>query len=155
MNEINKILEFSKLEKQYAEELRKLGESIKHPVLKTLFLSIAKDSEKHSLMYEAIHQVLTQTQPFISEEELKRIAQEIQKHIETEAKMLEEAEKILSSSQDPRIKLLASAIVEDEAKHHALLQSIKKRIAEEETLSEKILWDMIWKDSPWHGTPGG
>jgi len=71
---------FSKLEKQYAEELRKLGESIKHPVLKTLFLSIAKDSEKHSLMYEAIHQVLTQTQPFISEEELKRIAQEIQKH---------------------------------------------------------------------------
>jgi len=155
MSTHSKIIEFIQLEKKYAEELKNLAEATKHPVLRTLFLGIAQDSLKHSMMYEAILQLTSQIQPFISLEELKDIATAISKHIETELKMLEEARKLLSTSQDPRIKLLVAAIADDEAKHHALLLAIKKNIAEEEAFTEEIYWDLVWKDSPWHGTPGG
>jgi hypothetical protein len=53
------------------------------------------------------------------------------------------------------VKLLISAIADDESRHHKLLLDIKEKIAKPETLTEDILWEMIWKDSPWHGTPGG
>ena len=155
MSAHSKIIEFIQLEKKYAEELKNLAEATKHPVLRTLFLGIAQDSLKHSMMYEAILQLTSQIQPFISLEELKNLATTISKHIETELKMLEEARKLLSTSQDPRIKLLVAAIADDEAKHHALLLTIKKNIAEEEAFTEEIYWNLVWKDSPWHGTPGG
>jgi rubrerythrin len=155
MSTHSKIIEFIQLEKKYAEELKNLAEATKHPALRTLFLGIAQDSIKHSMMYEAILQLTSQIQPFITLEELKNIATTISKHIETELKMLEEARKLLSTSQDPRIKLLVAAIADDEAKHHALLLAIKKNIAEEEAFTEEIYWDLVWKDSPWHGTPGG
>lgn len=47
------------------------------------------------------------------------------------------------------------AIYDDEQKHHKLLLDIKDKIAKRETLTEDVLWDLIWKDSPWHGAPGG
>jgi len=155
MSTHSKIIEYIQLEKKHAEELKNLAETIKHPVLRTLFLGIAQDSLKHSMMYEAILQLTSQIQPFITLEELKNIATIISKHIETELKMLEEARKLLSTSQDPRIKLLVAAIANDEAKHHALLLAIKENIAEEEALTEQVYWELVWKDSPWHGTPGG
>lgn len=155
MELVETILKFSELELKYSEELRELANKLTHPVLKALFYGIAKDSEKHSYMYRTIAELLAKTQPFISIDDLKTISSVIRKHIETESKMLEEAKRILSQSSDPRLKLVVAAIADDEARHHALLLSIEKRIAEEETLTEQIIWDMIWKDSPWHGTPGG
>jgi hypothetical protein len=44
--------ELALMEETYANELKKLANSIKHPVLRVLFESIAKDSEKHALMYK-------------------------------------------------------------------------------------------------------
>lgn len=147
--------ELVKIENTYADELRNLASIIEHPVLRALFLSIAKDSEKHALMYEAVISVLTKTQPFISENDLKTIKNVIKKHIETEVKMLEKARQILESIDNPQVKLIAAAIVDDEGRHHRLLVNIQDKIAEIETLTENILWEMIWRDSPWHGTPGG
>lgn len=152
---INKILELARLEEAYAGELKTLARSIKHPVLKALLESIAKDSEKHALMYKAVMELVSRTQPFLSEEEYKEIAGVISKHIDTEIKMLKKAKDIASSSEDPRARLLISAIIDDESRHHKLLLSIKNNIAKAETFTEESLWQMIWKDSPWHGAPGG
>jgi len=152
---VDEVLKFAQLEERYSEELKKLAESLRHPVLKALFAGIAKDSEKHSLMYRAIADLLSRQQPAISEEDLKGISEAVERHIETEAKMLEEAKKLLAGSDDPRVKLIVAAIADDESKHHAVLVSIKKRIAEAETLKEYMVWDLIWRDSPWHGAPGG
>jgi rubrerythrin len=151
----DKALEFARLEEAYSEELKKLAESLRHPVMRALFAGVAKDSEKHSLMYRSIADLLSRRQPAISEEDLKMISDVIERHIETEAKMLEEARKLLAGSDDPRVKLIAAAIADDEGKHHAVLVSIKKRIAEAETLREYMVWDLVWKDSPWHGAPEG
>ena len=44
-----------------------------------------------------------------------------------------------------------SLIREDELKDHALLEELHKTTVGTETLTE----DMIWRNSPWHGSPGG
>ena len=155
MSALEKALEYSEIEEKYARELQSLASRIKHPALRAIFAGIAKDSEKHSLLYKSIAELLARTQPFISVEELREVSAVIERHVETEAKMLEEAKRLLESTNDPRVKLLVAAIADDEAEHHALLFSVKKRIAELETLTEQVLWDMVWRDSPWHGAPGG
>ncbi|MCS7128848.1 MAG: ferritin-like domain-containing protein [Desulfurococcaceae archaeon] len=156
MSSIKKdLLEFAELEEKYAEELRELAKSLKHPVLRAIFESISKDSEKHSALYKAIAILVSEVQPFISEEDLVRITATIEKHIKLESLMLERARGILLKIEDPRVKLLAASIADDESKHHKLLLSIKTGIAEAETFTESMLWDLVWKESPWHGAPGG
>jgi len=107
------------------------------------------------MIYRAPAELASNPQPFITEDELKRVVEVVKRHIETESKMLESVKLMLEETSDPRLKLLLEAIREDEAKHHALLVSIRDKLATAETLREQELWDMIWKESPWHGTPGG
>ncbi|MEM1532480.1 MAG: ferritin-like domain-containing protein [Desulfurococcaceae archaeon] len=156
MNSVNEeLLKFAEIEEKYAEELRELAKSLKHPVLRVIFESISKDSEKHGAFYKAIATLVSEVQPFISEEDLERITASIEKHIRLESLMLEKAREILLKIEDPRVKLLAASIADDESKHHKLLLSIKAGIAEAETFTESMLWDLVWKESPWHGAPGG
>ena len=142
-------------EKKYAEELEEVANKIKHPVLEALLKSIASDSRKHSMMYEVVVRLLTETQPALSEKELETISKAVKKHIETEAKMIELTRKLLGETKDPKIKLIIAAIHEDEVKHHKILLDIEKNIAEKEIVSEEEIWDSLWKDSPWHGGSGG
>ncbi|MCX8169650.1 MAG: hypothetical protein N3D72_01020, partial [Candidatus Methanomethyliaceae archaeon] len=124
-------------------------------VLSAIFLAISKDSEKHGELYKSMAKLLKEAQPFISEEDFKIIKNTIDDHIKLERAMLEKARALLSELNDSRMKLILAAIVEDEGKHHKLLLDIREKIAKIETLTENMLWDMIWKDSPWHGSPGG
>ena len=97
---------------------------------------------------------MSETQPFISEEELE-IKKGIRKHIEREAEMIEFTRKLVKETTDPRQKMILAAIYEDEVKHHKVLIDIEKNMAEAETFTEEQLWDAVWRDSPWHGSPGG
>ncbi len=45
-------------ERFYAHELYELSKEIKHPSLRTLIRGIALDSEKHSVFYEAVINLL-------------------------------------------------------------------------------------------------
>lgn len=150
-----RLLAYSKIEEEYARKLVELGESLNHPVLRTIFLSIARDSEKHGMIYKALSELVSNPQPFITEKEFENIRKVISNHIETEAKMLKVVDELLHEAEDSRVKLLLAAIRDDEVKHHALLASIRDKLASLETLTEQKLWDMVWKESPWHGTPGG
>ncbi len=142
-------------EKEYAEELEELAGKIKHPVLQALIKGIASDSRKHSIFYSAVEELLSRVQPLLTEEELETLKKGIRKHIEMEAEMVEFTRKMAQETDDPRLKLIFAAIHDDELKHHKLLLDIEKRIAELETFTEEELWDAVWKDSPWHGSPGG
>lgn len=149
------LLECAYAEERYSRELEELANSIKHSTLRALMEIISKDSEKHSMLYKSIVKMMTEIPPFISEEDFKRIASRIEDHIKLEKKMIDKAKELMAKTEDPRIKILLAAIMDDEVKHHKLLMDIKSKIAGPETLTEPILWDMVWKDSPWHGTPGG
>ncbi len=142
-------------EEKYALELENIAHPINHPVLRALIEGIARDSYKHSLLYEAITKTLEGTSPFLSDQELELLKAGIKKHIETEAEMIRLTKEVAQKTNDPRLKLLLMAIHEDEVKHHALLMDINNNLEEKEKLTEEDIWDMIWRDSPWHGTPGG
>ncbi|MEB3760094.1 MAG: ferritin-like domain-containing protein [Desulfurococcales archaeon] len=142
-------------EEKYATELENLAHSISHPVLRAIIEGIARDSFKHSLLYEAIVNTIEGKSPFLSDEELELLKKGIRKHIEMEAEMVRLTKELADKTSDPRLKLLLMAIHEDEAKHHALLVDIEKNIAEKEALKEEDVWELVWKDSPWHGSPGG
>ncbi|MDH5806809.1 MAG: hypothetical protein QXW62_05450 [Candidatus Methanomethylicaceae archaeon] len=148
-------LECANTEERYSKELRELANSIKHSIIRALIEIVSMDSEKHSMLYKSIMKLITDVPPFISEDDLKRISSEIDRHIKLERQMIDKTKELIDKTEDIRIKLLLSAIIDDEFKHHKLLMSIRKRIIEPETLTESVLWDMVWKDSPWHGTPGG
>lgn len=152
---VEKFSKFAEMERKHAEQLRALANGLRHPALRAIFASISRDSEKHAELYSSLVSLLKDPQPFISEEDLKRISEVIEVHINTEARMIAEARSALSSVEDPRMKLIIAAILDDELQHHKLLLNVKEKIAAAETLTENLLWDMIWKDSPWHGSPGG
>lgn len=158
MNPSTSINEFKKMaekEMDYAKALSSLGDRIKHPVLRAILTGISNDSIKHSLLYKAIVDLLSIPQPVISEEEFKEIVKEIESHIETEAKMIEFVKNMLKNIDDARLKLLLSAIYDDEVEHHKLLVDLRDNFAKLEIITEKDIWEAIWRDSPWHGTPGG
>lgn len=142
-------------EKEYAGKLRRLSDEIGHPVLKALITGIASDSEKHGMFYEAVVKLLSEEYPLMSQEKLDLIHEAIKKHIDVEAEMIKLTGELAKEVKDPRLKLILMAIHDDEVKHHNLLVSIEKHIAEALTLTEQDLWDMVWKDSLWHGAPGG
>jgi len=146
---------YAELELKYAEELQKLSEAVKHPVLSVLFAAVANDSRKHSKMYSALAELAEGATPAISEEDLRTISNTVSRHIDMEASMIRIAKELLEKVEDVRAKLVLEAILRDEVDHHKLLVTIRDTIAKAEVLSEQQLWNQIWLDSPWHGAPGG
>jgi len=144
-------------ERRYSEELRKLAESIRYTTaLAAVIEAVASDSEKHARLYEALTKIAVgEHQPKLWEEDLKAIGEVIDRHIETERRMIEETRKLLESVAESRMRLILSAIYEDEVRHHRVLVDIKDKIARARVLTEDEFWDAVWRDSPWHGTPGG
>jgi rubrerythrin len=152
---LNVFKEMIDREKVYAKALAELSRKIEHPVLQSIFVGIANDSLKHSQLYEALVKLLTSPQPVLSQEELELLSKEVDKHIETEALMVKLVGELLKEVEDPRLKLVLSTIYNDEVEHHNVLVSVRDNLAKREAVTEEDIWDAIWRDSPWHGTPGG
>ena len=85
--------------------------------------------------------------------------EDLEKHIVDHMKLEEEAvkayEEQLKIVDDKRIQLVLKYLVADEKRHHTLLKRIHEWIIQPQTLTEDDLWDMFWKDSLFHGSPGG
>jgi len=149
------VSEWMEEELRYSERLRDLASRIRHPVLKAIFLAIAKDSEKHHHLLAAIKEYLEGNRPFITEDDLRLIKETIRAHVEEEKQSIRELSRLREKVDDPALLLLIDAMLDDERKHHKLLFAIEEAIAEAETVSDQDLWDTVWRHSPYHGTPGG
>ncbi|MEM3357110.1 MAG: ferritin-like domain-containing protein, partial [Candidatus Bathyarchaeia archaeon] len=62
---------------------------------------------------------------------------------------------LLSSVENEKVKLLLNAILVDEKRHHELLKQVLEIIVHGETITEEDWWDILWKNVPFHGAPGG
>ncbi len=145
----------SELELKYAERLRESVRGVRNPIVKAVILAVSEDSVKHSMLYETIAEIAKGSGPLASEEDLDRIAREIENHIKVEEEMIRRASEIGSSTDQEGVRLIARSIFEDEERHHRLLKSILEVIVRRETLTEDEMWEMAWKYAMWHGTPGG
>ncbi|TFG13868.1 ferritin-like domain-containing protein [Candidatus Thorarchaeota archaeon] len=144
-----------KLEHQIISLIESNVEKLGNAFVKVILLAISRDSKKHAELLGALKEAVTGPTPFISEEERDKIAKGIEKHIELEQKAIDTYGKLVESSDNHQVMTIASIIKEDEIKHHNLLKELHKTVISPETLTEDMIWDTFWKDSPWHGSPGG
>ena len=79
----------------------------------------------------------------------------MQKHIELEAQIIKKLQEVIPSVQNKKVKLLLTAILDDEIRHHALLKKVLDILVKGETITDNDWWDVIWENVPFHGTPGG
>ncbi|MDF1540082.1 MAG: ferritin-like domain-containing protein [Candidatus Thorarchaeota archaeon] len=133
------------------ENVAQLGNAF----IKEFLLGISQDSTKHASLLKSLRKAVEGPTPFISMEERDKIAKGIQTHIDMEAEAVKTYGVLIEKSYNEQVKTIASMILEDEVRHHSLLKELHKTIVEPETLTEDMIWDMMWKDSPWHGGPGG
>ena len=76
-------------------------------------------------------------------------------HINMEQKAIDTYQELFKQLEDDGEKIVVKSILNDEIRHHELLKKIHKMIVEKETVTEQDLWDWTWKDSLFHGSPGG
>lgn len=146
--------EQAKLEAEIVKSINKALEGLKNPVVVSVLKGISLDSVKHADMYKAAESIVS-VAPALSEEELDHLNEIVKKHIKDEEKMMTRLEDALEKTSDKKIKLLLESIAADEKRHHELLKTIMDTVVGGETITQDEWWEMIWKNVPFHGAPGG
>ncbi len=144
-----------KIENKIVQSLNKSLGAVGNQAVKGVLKGISLDSVKHADMYTSALTLLTSTSKALTQENLDTQKDLIEKHIEMEAELIEKITKTLPSVKDSKVKLLLSAILSDEKRHHELLKTVLEILVKGETITEADWWDMLWKDVPFHGAPGG
>lgn len=131
-----------------------LGE-IENPAVKGVLKGISLDSLKHAEMYGAAISLLTSVLPALTQENLDKQRELVEKHMHMEAELIEKISKVLPNIENKNVKLLLNAISLDEKRHHQLLKEVLGILVRGETITEEDWWEVLWKNVPFHGAPGG
>ena len=152
-------LEFYKkqieLERKIISAAEESVKDVKNLFVRELILGISKDSEKHASMLSGLVAMTSDPTPLIDEKLADQLKINLEEHIALEMEAIDTYKELLGTIENDSEKVVIEAIYKDELRHHSLLKRIHKAVIEEETLREKDLWDMVWKDSLFHGSPGG
>lgn len=143
------------LEKLIVRTAKAGVKNTRNKLVRYLIEGIALDSSKHALLLKALIAHLESRTPFISQEKRDELGDTIREHIELESQAIETYSDLIPKATDPTVKQILLSILEDERRHHLLLQQIFHLVIEKETLTEEDLWELTWKDVPFHGAPGG
>ena len=143
------------LEDEIVKSINKALAKIRNPVVRGVLKGISLDSVKHGEMYKAAIELLTTVPPALSQQEFDELVKFVQKHIAEEEKAIISMEEVMAQIKDEKVQLLLEAIFADEQRHHKLLNSVMEILVKRETISEEDWWDILWKNVPFHGAPGG
>ena len=152
---VNFLKEQIKIENTIVRSLNKTLPELGNPPVKGVLKGISLDSLKHAEMYASAVTLLTSVSKALTQENLDMQKDLVEKHIQMEAELIQKIGKMLPSVKDKRVKLLLNAILADEKRHHKLLKQVLEILVKGETITEEDLWDILWKDVPFHGAPGG
>jgi rubrerythrin len=155
----NELIEFMKrqikIENEIVDSLNNALIDMKNPPVRGVLKGISLDSVKHAEMYAAATELLTKVSQAITQEQLDKQKAVVEKHIHMEAELIKKIGDVLPTVEDEKVKLLLSAILEDEKRHHALLKMVLEILVRGEAITEADWWDLLWKNVPFHGAPGG
>jgi bacterioferritin (cytochrome b1) len=135
--------------------LNKSLTDIGNSTIKGVLKGISLDSVKHAEMYDSAVKLLTSVPQALTQENLDQQKKLVEKHIELEAELIEKISNALPTVENKKVKLLLNAILVDEKRHHELLKEILEILVKGETITEADWWDVLWKNVPFHGSPGG
>jgi len=143
------------VENKIVQSLNKSLVDIGNPAVKGVLKGISLDSVKHAEMYSSAITLLTTVSKALTQENLDKQKDLVEKHIQMEVELIEKISKMLPSVKDSKVRLLLNAILADEKRHHGLLKKVLETLVRGETITEADWWDILWKDVPFHGAPGG
>ena len=143
------------VENKIVQSLNKSLVDIGNPAVKGVLKGISLDSVKHAEMYSSAITLLTTVSKALTQENLDKQKDLVEKHIQMEVELIEQISKMLPNVRDSKVKLLLNAILADEKRHHGLLKKVLETLVRGETITEADWWDILWKDVPFHGAPGG
>ena len=159
MDSNDKLVDFlkkqMKVEYEIVSSLNTSLANIGNPTVKSVLKGVSLDSLKHAEMYDSAIKLLTSVSQALTQENLDEQRKLVEKHIALEAELIERIGKTLPSIENKKVKLLLNAILEDEKRHHELLKLILEILVRGETITEADWWDVLWKNVPFHGAPGG
>jgi len=144
-----------KIENKIVESLNNSFNDVKNPAVKGVLKGISLDSVKHAEMYDSAVRLLTEVGPALREERLEEQKKLVEEHIRMEAELIERISKKIPDVEDEKVKLVLNAILEDEKRHHRLLKEVLRVLVRGETITEEDWWNLLWKNVPFHGAPGG
>jgi rubrerythrin len=144
-----------RIEHQIVSSLNKSSTDIGNPTIKGVLKGISLDSVKHAEMYDSAVKLLTSVPQALTQENLDEQKRLVERHIELEAELIEKISNVLHTVENKKVKLLLNAILADEKRHHELLKEILEILVKGETITEADWWDVLWKNVPFHGSPGG
>jgi rubrerythrin len=98
---------------------------------------------------------MTNVSQALTQENLDEQRKLVEKHIQMEADLIEKIGNVLPTVENAKVRLLLNAILVDEKRHHALLKEILEILVQGEAITEADWWDVLWKNVPFHGSPGG
>jgi len=143
------------IEKQIVESLNKALDEIYNPAVRGVLKGIALDSVKHAEIYASAAKLLMETSPALAQQQLDKQKGLVEKHIQTEERLIKRIEQIIPNIQNKKVQLLLNAVLADERRHHQLLKEVLEILVRGETITEEEWWDILWKNVPFHGAPGG
>ena len=159
MNSKEELIKFMKaqiqIENQIVDSLNNALISVKNPPVRGVLKGISLDSVKHAEMYASAVELLTSVPQALSQETLDKQKAVVEKHIQMEAELIQKINQALPSVENDKVRLLLNAILEDEKRHHQLLKMVLEILVRGETITEDDWWDILWKNVPFHGAPGG
>ena len=144
-----------KIENGIVDSLNKALVEIENPAVKGTLKGISLDSVKHAGMYTSAVSLLTEVPKALTQEHLDRQRELVKKHIEMELRLIKRIGEELPKVKNEKVKLLLTAILSDEKRHHALLKQVLEILVKGETITEEEWFDVMWKSVPFHGAPGG
>jgi rubrerythrin len=143
------------IEKQIVESLNKALDEIYNPAVRGVLKGISLDSVKHAEIYASAAKLLMESSPALAQQQLDKQKGLVEKHIQTEEKLIKRIEQIIPNIQNKKVQLLLNAVLADERRHHQLLKEVLEILVRGETITEEEWWDILWKNVPFHGAPGG
>jgi hypothetical protein len=144
-----------KVENEIVDSLNNALVEVKNPPVRGVLKGISLDSVKHAEMYAAATELLTSVAQALTQEQLDKQKALVEKHIRMEAELIKKIGKVLPTVENEKVKLLLNAILADEKRHHELLKMVLEILVHGETITEADWWDLLWKNVPFHGAPGG
>jgi hypothetical protein len=144
-----------KVENEIVDSLNSALVDVKNPPVRGVLKGISLDSVKHAEMYAAATELLTSVSQALSQEHLDKQKALVEKHIRMEAELIKKIRKVQPTVENEKVKLLLNAILADEKRHHELLKMVLEILVRGETITEADWWELLWKNVPFHGAPGG
>jgi hypothetical protein len=141
----------SDLEDKYAVELGREYRGYGNEVVRRLIESIMVDSRKHAGLYRTAAYIAEGKSLSIMDLEFEELEKRLRLHIEKEQEMIDAAKALMDEAKDERVRKILAWIYEDELLHHPMMTVLLDAVLKRETLTEKDIWDMVFRDLPTHG----